>query len=254
MGPIVLPPPPENLRVWVGPFSNADLFTRSGEEMALQIIDLCKLAPDAQVLDVGCGCGRLSPALAKYLTPDGSYEGFDVAKPLIDWCRENLESVLPNVHFSYANVKAGGHNPEGVIAATAFRFPYADHKFDLAIFSSVFTHMLPAETEAYIAESLRVLKSCGRCFITAFLFDSDAKTAVAKGSTIFDFRYPIGPCLTFDPERPHEGVACRKEWLLDLLACHGLEIELIELGNWRRVRSYKISQDFVVARKPSRSD
>jgi len=254
MGPVVLPLPPENLRIWVGPFSDADLFVRSGDEMVAQIIDLCKLAADAQVLDAGCGCGRLSQALAKYLTPSGRYEAFDVAKPLLDWCKENLEPILPNVHFSYANVKAGGHNPEGAVAASAFRFPYADHKFDLAIFSSIFTHMLPAETEAYIAEASRVLKSGGRCFITAFLFDSDAKTAVAKGSTIFDFKYPIGPCVTFDPERPHEGVACRKEWLIDQLARHGLEIELIQLGNWRRVRSYKVSQDFVVARKSNRAD
>jgi ubiquinone/menaquinone biosynthesis C-methylase UbiE len=247
--------PPEDLRVWVGPFSDAGLFARSGEEMVSQIINLCRLAADAQVLDVGCGCGRLSPALAKYLTPNGWYEGFDVAKPLLDWCKENLEPVLPNVRFSYANVKAGGHNPEGIIAATAFSFPYADHRFDLAICSSVFTHMLPAETEAYIAEASRVLKSGGRCFITAFLFDSDAKMAVAKGSTIFDFKYPIGPsCLTFDPESPTEGVACRKEWLIELLARHGLEVELIELGNWRRVRSHEMSQDFVVAVKLSRSD
>jgi methylase of polypeptide subunit release factors len=84
MGSIELPVPPEDLRVWVGPFSDAGLFARSGEEMVSQITNLCRLAADAQVLDVGCGCGRLSPALAKYLTPNGWYEGFDVAKPLLE--------------------------------------------------------------------------------------------------------------------------------------------------------------------------
>jgi ubiquinone/menaquinone biosynthesis C-methylase UbiE len=109
--------------------------------------------------------------------------------------------------------------------------------------------MLPEEIENYFAQIARVLRPQGRCFVTAFLFDDDAEAAVAQGSTIFNFRYRLGPCLTFDRGCPQEGIACEKEWLLGLLAQNGFRVDLLQLGNWQRVRSYEISQDTVVATK-----
>src|SRR5437879_7506334 len=139
--PKVLPVPPERLRTWVGPFSDAELFAQSGAEMVAEIIEVCGLAPDARILEVGCGCGRLSRAFATYLNSEGCYEGFDVAAELIEWCQQHLEPQLPNFRFSHADVRAAGHNPEGTVVGAAFRFPFANSAFDLAVVSSVFTHM-----------------------------------------------------------------------------------------------------------------
>jgi SAM-dependent methyltransferase len=245
---VSLPLPPENLRIWVGPFSDAELFARSGEETLGEIITLCGLASNAQVLDVGCGCGRVARALARHLSSDGRYEGIDAAPFLIDWCKQQLEPLLPNFHFSFVDVRTPDRNPKGAIAPTAFRFPFASETFDLGIVSSVFTHMLPNEIANYVAELSRVLKPGGSCFVSVFLFDSEAELAVAEGATIFDFRHPIGPCLTFEPEHPEEGIACRKEWLLELFERSGFRVDVVQAGNWRRVRSYQISQDYLVAR------
>ncbi|MGD0024622.1 MAG: class I SAM-dependent methyltransferase [Xanthobacteraceae bacterium] len=249
MSVVDLPVPPETLRVWVAPFSDADLFVRSGEEMVTQIKALCGLPPNAQVLEIGCGCGRLSRAFARYLNSEGRYEGFDVAPVLIKWCQQQLEPRLSNFRFLSTDVRAGGHNPGGAVSGAAFRFPYHDSSFDLAVVSSVFTHMLPDEIENYVAQIFRVLKPNGCCFISIFLFDSEAEMAVASGSTIFDFRYPLGPCLTFDSEHPAEGVACRKQWFLGLIERNGFHLEVVQLGNWRAIRSHQISQDYVVVRK-----
>jgi SAM-dependent methyltransferase len=249
MATLALPVPPESLRIWVGPFSNAELFVRSGEQTLNEIVDLCDLPADSRVLEMGCGCGRLSRAFAEYLSPEGRCEGFDVARVLIEWCRQQLEPQLPNFRFSWADVRAGGRNPEGAISGAAFRFPVSDGSFDLAVACSVFTHMLPDEIETYVAEVFRVLKTGGRCFMSVFLFDGEAESAVATGSTIFDFRHPIGPCLTFDRERPEEGIACRKDWFLELIEANGFRVVAVQGGNWRRIRSHQISQDYVVARK-----
>jgi SAM-dependent methyltransferase len=249
MASLELPVPPKSLRVWVGPFSDAELFKRGGEQMLGEIVGLCGLPPDSRVLEIGCGCGRLARAFARYLSPEGRYDGFDVARVLIEWCQQQLEPQLPHFRFSWADVRSGAHNPEGAVSGAAFRFPYPDNSFDLALSCSVFTHMLPAEIENYVAEVSRVLKTGGRCFMSVFLFDGEAETAVVAGSTIFDFRYPIGPCLTFDRQHPEEGIACRKDWFLELIDGSGLRVDAVRGGNWRELRSHRISQDYVVARK-----
>lgn len=239
--------PPERLRVRVGPFSDAALFLQSGDQMVAEIIDLCAIRPATSVLEVGCGCGRLSRPLADYLTPPGSYDGVDVSAEMIDWCQRHLRS--PNFRFARVDVRSPDQNPGGSIEAAALSFPYGDCTFDVAIVSSVFTHLLPGEIERYVWELARVLKTAGRCFITAFLIDEGAEAAVATGTTIFDFQHPVGPCLTFDREHPEAGIACRKPWLLGLLDRAGFEINTIRNGTWRIVRSYKITQDYLVTTK-----
>ena len=244
-----LPLPPESLRVWVGPFSDPNLFERSGEEMVRSIVRLCGLSPGSRILEVGCGCGRLARAFASYLGPTGSYAGFDVARPLVDWCRQHLAPCLPNFHFSHADIHAPGYNPTGAVPASAYRFPFTADAFDAAVVSSVFTHMLADETENYVAELGRVLKPGARIFITALLFDDDARRAVAQSSTAFDFRYPVGPCMTFDRDRPREGIACPQVWLTDVLGHNGFDIDAIRRGNWRQVCSCEVSHDIVIGMK-----
>ena len=249
MMPTKLPLPPEQLRVWVGPFSDPDLFEQNGEEMVQSIVELCRLSPDERILGVGCGCGRLARAFAGHLDPAGSYEGFDVAHTLVDWCKQHLEPLLRNFRFSLADVRAHGYNSTGSVAASAYCFPFATDEFDAAIVSSVFTHMLADETENYIAQLGRVLKPDGRVFITALLFDDEAKRAVAQRSTAFDFRHPVGPCMTFDRDRPREGIACPEAWLTQVLGHNGFEVASIQRGNWRQVCSCEVSHDIVIASK-----
>ena len=244
-----LPVPPEYLRVWVGPFADAELFRESGEREIQTLVDLCDLGADDHILKVGCGCGRLALALSERLGPAGRYEGFDVAQPLLDWCRANLEPALPNFRFRLVDVAAPGQNPGGGVTASDYRFPYDNETFDVVIVASVFTHMLSDGIENYVAEVARVLKPSGRCFATLFLFDSAAATAVAEGTTIFDFRYRIGRCLAFDPEHPEEGIACDEGWMLGLLERSDLKVDQVRHGDWRAVRSHATSQDIIVARK-----
>src|SRR5262245_16156271 len=121
------PLPPENLLIAVGPFADADLFRRSGEETVADITRLCGLRADHHVLDIGCGCGRLALPLVPMLAPPGRYDGLDVARELLEWCRDCIAPHAPNFRFQWADVRAGEHNPDGTIPAAEFRFPYADN-------------------------------------------------------------------------------------------------------------------------------
>src|SRR5262249_35255322 len=70
------------------------------------------------------------------------------------------------------------------------------------------------------------------------LFDRAAEIAVRSGTTIFDFCHYIGPCLTFDPQDPEEGIACEVTWFFQAMERSGLGLADIRRGNWRNVRSY----------------
>jgi hypothetical protein len=82
-----------------------------------------------------------------------------------------------------------------------------------------------------------------------FLFDLAAEIAVRNGTTIFDFRHQIGPCLTFHPQHPEEGIARGETWFFQAIGRSGLRVAEVRRGNWRNVRSYAITQDYVVAKK-----
>jgi len=83
--------------------------------MAAGIVKLCGLPPNARILDVGCGCGRLARGLAAYLHSEGVAMGFDVAPVLIEWSKQQLEPLLPNLHFSLADLRTPDFNPAGII-------------------------------------------------------------------------------------------------------------------------------------------
>jgi SAM-dependent methyltransferase len=244
-----LPIPPEDLRVWVGPFADPAAFIASGKQRVEDIAISCGLRQEDSVLEVGCGCGRLARALAARLGPSGRYEGLDVAAPLLDWCKRELQPHLHNFSFRFVDVQARGHNPTGLVAAADFRFPYSDAIFDLAISASLFTHMLADGTENYVKEIARVLRPAGRLYATLFLFDAAAQHAVAAGETIFEFRHRLGPCRTFDPIVPEEGVACEEQWFLSLLRRAGFRVTALRRGDWRCRRTYEITQDLIAAVK-----
>ena len=247
MSPL-LPIPPLALRQGVGPFADAQLFARSGADLAGEIVQLCSLPRDARVLEIGCGCGRLARGLADHLTPHGRFQGFDIDRLATAWCDQNLGPRLPNFRFTAVDVRGGSHNASGSIPAERFCFPYADSEFDLAIAASVFTHMLPDGIVRYVSEAHRVLRPEGALFMTVLLFDQTAAIAVRSGTTIFNFIHPVGPCLTFDAEKPEEGIACSENWLTDVLKENGFVIECLLRGNWRTTNSYCVRHDYVLAR------
>jgi SAM-dependent methyltransferase len=190
---------------------------------------------------------RLVRALAARLGSSGQYEGLDVAEPLLDWCRRELQPHLPNFSFSFADVHSRAYNPNGRVAAANVRFPYPDAVFDLAIGASLFTHMLADGTENYVKEIARVLRPAGRIYATLFLFDAEAQRAVGAGDTIFEFRHRLGSCLTFDPIVPEEGVACEEQWFLSLLRGAGFRVTAVRRGDWRCRRTYENTQDMIAA-------
>jgi len=68
-------------------------FKAISEELFGHLRNLGGLKPSDSILDVGCRIGRVAVPLTQYLDQRARYEGFDVVKKGIDWCRENISQV-----------------------------------------------------------------------------------------------------------------------------------------------------------------
>ena len=81
------------------------------------------MTPDERVLDVGCGAGRVAAPLARYLGPDGSYEGFDNNAERIAWCNEHIAGLHPQMRFSVADVYSGQYKRDATLAGRGLHVP-----------------------------------------------------------------------------------------------------------------------------------
>ena len=241
-------PPQEKIFVGDGDFKEI------GEIFLNYFIDLVKLKPNERVLDVGCGIGRIAIPLTKYLDKDGLYEGFDIVAEGINWCRKNISTKYPNFNFQLADVFNKSYNPQGKYKASNYRFPYEDGYFNFIFLTSVFTHMLPQDMENYLREVSRVLKKNGRCFITFFLLNKEARTLISNGKSTLDFRYlyknSIGDCLTINKELPEAAIAFDEKYILNLYTDTNLDIEKqIYYGSWCGKKQFLTFQDVIIAYK-----
>lgn len=205
------------------------------------------LRPDMDVLDVGCGQGRMARPLVGFFD-GGSYTGFDIDGSGVAWCETHYADVA-DFTFYQADVFNARYNAGGAVAAADYSFPHADDSFDRVFLTSVFTHMFAADVENYLAEIARVLRPGGQALITWFLWDDTPKPA-----PIMDFHAAVDAVSrTTLPENPEAALAFEREWVEALYARTGLEIRKIEPGGWRTGTFAGLVQDLVVAEKPTPS-
>lgn len=223
-----------------------------GNEFLGHFRSLGGLEPQHRVLDVGCGIGRMAVPLTRYLTAEGSYDGFDIVPHGIAWCRRRISRRFPNFRFELAPIRNNDYNPEGPLTASQFRFPYADRAFDFVFLTSVFTHMLPDEVENYLRETARVLAPDGRCLITWFLLNRESRQSTAEGRSTLPFVHALGDCLTTDVQIREQAIAYDEARVRMLYAACGLGGQMsVAYGSWCGRRDYLTYQDVVVARKAS---
>jgi ubiquinone/menaquinone biosynthesis C-methylase UbiE len=237
-----LVPPDEMIFVGGGDFKAV------GEHFLQIFVEHCGLKQDENVLDVGCGIGRMAIPLTKYLT--GRYEGFDIVPEGIRWCEQKISHKYSNFHFRLADVYNSEYNKEGQYKASEYRFSYGSEEFDFVFATSVFTHLLPQDTENYLSEIARVLKKGERCLITYFLLNLESLKQIHAKISKEDFRYGTGRYRTTDKNTPEAAVAYEEEYIRELYRKFGLQIvEPIHYGHWCGREESLSYQDIVIATK-----
>lgn len=131
-------PPPELMQIVSG-LTERGHFAQHGVTIfeALQNASPKSLREFSDILDFGCGCGRLARIFKGY---NGKLTGCDVDAQAIEWI---------NQHLSYMN---------GVRTTPNGPLPFASGQFDCVISISVFSHLNEDSQFYYLSELARCTK------------------------------------------------------------------------------------------------
>jgi ubiquinone/menaquinone biosynthesis C-methylase UbiE len=108
------------------------------------LIDRARAKPGERILDVGCGCGATTIALAERVAPEGFALGIDISVPMLSRARQLAPKDLP-IDF---------------VLADATVYPFDPLSFDLL--ASRFGVMFFADPAVSFANLRRALRQAGR--------------------------------------------------------------------------------------------
>ena len=240
---------------WLRDVGGAEDFEAVGREFLHLFRQLVNLQPDEEVLEIGCGSGRMALPLTTFLSPRGSYTGVDIVAPAIVWCQKHISRRHPNFRFLHANLYNKRYNPGGEYAASDYTFPFDDERFDFIFLTSVFTHLLPEDTENYLHEIRRLLRPAGRCLATFFLLNETQSRLAAAGQNDILFRHGDGPIRTRSKTVPESAVAYQEAYLRRRVAACGLAVEgSIRYGRWSGREDGLSYQDIVLLKRANSHD
>ncbi len=224
-------------------------FRGVGREMLDLLVRYAGLRPEHRVLDVGCGLARVALHLQGYLGRHGTYEGTDVVKDMIEWDRQQVTAVDPRFRFHHADIANSMYNPDGKIAAGEFVFTFPDDDFDLALATSLFTHLQRQAAANYVAELARVVRPGGRAVTTWFLLNPVSREGIDAGKTHPAFAHELDGLRVDDPENPDAAVAFEEDWVREAFDSRGLRVADVLYGWWRGTGQGTSYQDVVIATK-----
>lgn len=219
--------PPRHLNI-----AGRGSFLALGEHNVRLCRSLGGLRSDDKVLDVGCGIGRTATALAKFLTPPGSYAGFDVIEFAIDWCRRHIAKEHSHFRFVHCDVRNVFYNPRGAIEPEKFVFPFEPEEFTFCLATSVFTHLLPPTAEHYAKEVARTVRPGGRFLSTWFLLDDLTEAAYAAGKWSLQFPHRFAKHAQESIAAPEQAVAYQRAYVEDVFLNAGFKITSMRHGGW----------------------
>ena len=235
--------PPLPVRRQAGPLGGLE---NSGAEFVAYLKLLCNLMPQSRVLDIGCGFGLLALYLVDYTREPGRYVGVDVDRRAIRWADAHVARRNPRFEFRHLDIRNLAYNPGGELDPKNLRLPFESASFDVIVLKSVFTHLRPEETRAYMAEIKRLLASDGCCLASVFIFDS-----AADGASAIDFKFGDETWRYAVREMPELAIAYSEQALTEIVSSAGLTVTARYPGTWSGSGGGLSFQDLFVL-KPKR--
>ncbi len=169
---------------------------------------LALLAPKTgeRALDIGCGPGLTTEALAHAVGPAGHVLGVDIAPPMLNIAQRRCAS-LSQVAFGMADVT---------------RLPYEDGRFDIALASQVYEYV--EEVDHALKDLARVIRRGGR----VVLVDTDWESAVWASHDDARMRRVIE---TWNEHIPHPQLPRTLKRRMEAAGFSNIRVEVVPLLN-----------------------
>lgn len=243
--PAALIPPP-NLRFMA---EAEDAFLPICDHLCQNVLDR-KVRLDADLLDIGCGYGRLAYGLRRARF-SGSYRGFDILAPQIGWLNRHFAATPDDARyrFDFHNVHNARYNPGG-LPFEDVALPYAEASVDCVTSFSVFTHMYEDDIRQYLRRIRPLVRADGVWICTFFSLPDDFSMANQQPGVRYPLVEQIGEhTFVHNPAEPLHVIAYREAFLRRLLAEEGWRIAACQPGSWLRASADGEFQDWFVLRK-----
>ncbi len=228
--------PPNHLRVRVGAgtkiVNNHAHHLQIGSQFWIECFAKGYLNADADIVEIGCGCGRIALHLkADYFS--GTYLGIDIDPEMIEYCRSHFPA--PRFAFALSPHKSSTYHGAEFSSREPRSFTVAQPETRDFVFStSLFTHLLENEIVFYLKESFRALRPHGMAVMSFFCMEW-----VEMGKP-WTFSHRIGNALVDDQRYPEAAVAYGGEYMMQMAK---------EAGFREVAVSGRPVQSFLIARK-----
>ena len=213
-----------------------------------ELYRLTKLKPDSDVLDYGCGLGRLCIPLKPYFQEaGGTYQGIDTDAGAISY----LKTLHPQSTFSFNHVDIYNkmYNKNGQTMESVLKEQLLKRKVDIAFLFSVFTHVLPEDFMALLKFLKSSLKDDGQMCISFFILNEESYAGIKAGTSHRKFAHPYKNAKTDTPNVPEGAIAYEESDLFDYFKQCGLIVEDVSYGKWSGRQDSWHWQDLVVLRR-----
>jgi SAM-dependent methyltransferase len=145
----------DSAKLAVSGYTDEDEYARTAQQNVKILEETVGFGPDDEILEIGCGVGRVGAALAPLCR---RWVGADVSANMLTHARERLR---------------GFDNVELVELSGWDLAPIPSSSLDVVYCMVVFMHLDEWERFAYVREAMRVLRPGGRLYVDNFNLRSD---------------------------------------------------------------------------------
>jgi len=122
---------------------------RQVEPLGLAAMDVLCPAEGEHIVDIGCGCGQTSLALAARVRPSGSVVGVDISQPMLDVAFRRPRTADLQVTFRKLDAQTGDLG-DGLFDAAFSRFGVMFFSDPVAAFANIRASLKPGGRLAFV--------------------------------------------------------------------------------------------------------
>jgi ubiquinone/menaquinone biosynthesis C-methylase UbiE len=136
--------------------ANESRLRSSAAETVANLLDLASISAQDEVLEIGCGVGRIGREIAGHCK---SWTGADISTNMLTHASARLQS-LPNTRL--------------LLLKSVGLEPFADNSVNVVYATNMLAHLDEMDRWRYVQEAFRVLRPGGRIFLDNIDLESDA--------------------------------------------------------------------------------